>query len=656
MEFKKLKTILSLLISIALSFAMVNAAADFTLTTSDAVSDSIELDNSLTKTFTIENTGDEVLNLTISKTDLQSNSGSIGIVLGKTAVTDLGVGNTTTFTATYNAALGKELGDYSGLVSVSNDNDTTQVKNQSLNLTVNMVSGAELELLDYDGDLIIITGDLDEKKTKTFKLKNIGTVDLTNVRIKFTDLNGVSSSDDIADNDLDVDDSSVDIDEGDYNRFTMDVDIPDDIDIDTYEGEIRITTDQGFSMDITLHVEVEGGNMELEIDQSGLDVYAGVLKMDGEPGDLIDEFEFLVENKGNLDAQNLEFEIQYDLEELYSSETLSKDLVSFSPSSLDLNSDDEEAIEVSIDIPEDTKSGTYVGKIRLLSSTGKIYDYIRLELKVTGDVYIVDVDMDDEADQDSYFDIDVEIKNQGSSIERGVKVTGTIENIDYGNSDLIETSSSFVLNAGDTRTQSLRFFIPEEASDGSHTVEIKVEYDDGNIVELHEVEVKRPEHNLELVSAGVGQNSITCDDSLFVFSKVKNLGKFDEKADFTVEIKGTSIKKEYDSVTVEVDDTIQKNFELNLNDLESGTYEVINKVIYSGFFLKETNLVTVKDCSSVSTDIDVKPIIDLGQGNQTESDDEKTTIFGQEVGKTTVYLMSGIGSVIILIAISLFFI
>ena len=68
MEFKKLQTILGLLISIVLSLAMVNAATGFSMTPS-SVSDTVDLgDAALTKTFTIANTV-AGLNLTISKTN-----------------------------------------------------------------------------------------------------------------------------------------------------------------------------------------------------------------------------------------------------------------------------------------------------------------------------------------------------------------------------------------------------------------------------------------------------------------------------------------------------------------------------------------------------------------------------------------------------------
>jgi len=635
---------------------MINAAADFTLTPA-SVSDSLDLGDSSAKIFTIENTGDEILNLTISKTNFQKGTSSIGITLNKTSVVNLGVDATISFKASYTASLGVETGVYAGLVVVTNQNDTSQKKNSSLGLTISSIPGALLEVSDVTDDTVVIIGDLDERKTKTFKLKNIGTIDLTNIQLDFTDLNGQSSSDEIDKSDLDIDDNGFDLDVGQYKRLEVEVDIPKNIDIDTYEGKIKVTTNEGYTFDIYLEVEVEGGDMKIYIDKSALGVSNGVMKLVGEPGDLINNYEFVIENDGTLDAQNLVFEVQYNLEELYSSETLSKDLITFSPSTIDIDSDDKETIEVSVDIPDDIKSGTYVGKVRVLSSTGKVYDSFRIEVKVIGDVYIYSVEFDEEVYPDSYLDVEVVLKNQGSDIERYVKVTGTIENIDYGYGDLIESTGTFTINPGMSKTQNLRFQIPKEASDGEHTLEIKVEYEDGTIVELNAVNVVRPDHNLNIVSAGVGQNSISCgDESLFVFAKVKNLGKYDEEVDFSAEITGTGIKSEINGVDIIVDDSMQKNFELKVADLESGTYNVVIKATYSGFFLKETHQITVKDCADSVIGADIRPIIDLNVTTNASVSDDMTTLFGHELEKTTVYLITAISAVVVLIVVSLFFI
>jgi len=380
--------------------------------------------------------------------------------------------------------------------------------------------------------------------------------------------------------------------------------------------------------------------------------------MVGEPGERVNDYEFKIENVGDINVRDLEFELKGDLGEMYSDESLDESIVTFSDSQLDLEASDYEKIEVTVNLPDNAKAGVYSGEIRVKSSTGTVYDKLRIEVKVIGDVFVSEIEYDENVEQNDNLDVTVTIENQGSKTEKNVKVTGTLIGIDLGSSDIIESTNSFLLSSGKTKTETLRFNIPESAEDGTHTLELTLTYDDGTITELKEIQVSRPDNSLSLESSGIGQNIIKCDDSLYTFAKVKNIGKYDQKVTFSVEIEGTGVKKEIKDINVDVDDSFQQNFNLPTTDIEPGTYTVVTKISYSGFFLKDTNTLIVNSCNGGSTDIDIKPIEDNdNNGNNTIDGDSKTfELFGQQLEQNQVYLIIGISVVFVLIVISLFFI
>lgn len=657
MVHKKIQTILSMLTAIMLSLTLVNAATSFTITPV-TVSDSVIIGDPGEIVYTIENTGSEELNLTITKSNLVKSGESISLSLNETTITDLAVAGTIQFKATYPTA-GKEAGNYTGTVTVTNTDNTSETAISTINSELSVKTGTLMEITDFDDDTIIMSGEIDEKETETFRIKNTGTVDLTNIQFYFYDLDGEDEGDDIDKKELSVDDDGFDLDVGESEKVELEIDVPDEIEVDKYVGKIIARSDEGYELEIEVRLDIDGGDIEVEFDRSTLSVRDGIMKIEGEPGDLIDNYEFTIENVGKINVDNLVFEMKADLEEQYSSEILSASAISFSKNSLDLDAGDDSDIEVKIDVPEDLKTGLYTGELRVKSSTGKVYDDIVIEVKVVGDVYISEIEFESEVEQNDALDVKITIKNQGSQTETNVKVSGTIQGIDLGNSDLIESSSSFLLSAGKEKTETLRFDIPESARDGGHTLEITLTYDDGTVVELKDITVNRPSNKLVIESSGTSQNLIKCDDSLYVFNKVKNIGKYDQTATFTVEVIGTSIKKEIKDIQIDVDESVQQNFNLELSDLESGSYEVVSKVSYSGFFVKDTSLVTVRGCNSASTGLDIKPIEDntnSSNTSQTDSEGKQYELFGQTIDKTQIYLIVVISIILILIVVSLFFI
>lgn len=650
----KFNKITTLLVAVLLSLTFVSAAASFTLTPT-TVEDTLETGDTKSVEYTITNTGNQVLNLTISKTNPTLNSDSVATTLSTTSIVELGTTNSTTFTVDYKP-LSIDFGVYEGLIKVSNTQDDTLYIESTTSLNVTPVTGALLKI-SLENNLVSMDGEINRDESKSFKIENIGTIDLNNLDFKFHDLEGQDYGDEIEDNDIDLEnDKKFDLNVGKSKRVEIEIDVPKGIEVDLYQGYVTVTTEEGYEFEFDLEIEIDGGDVEVEFAN---DLYTknGIIKLVGEPGDSLDDYEIRIENTGDVNVKDLRIELKGDLEEIYSDYSLDSSVVDFSiTNGLDIDESDYEDIDIMIDLPNNARTGVYSGEIRLLSSSGQVYDKLRLEVKVIGDVYIEKFEFDESVNQDENFDLKVTITNQGSKTEKNVKITGTIIGVDLGNTDIIESTNTFLLTSGQTRTDTLRFDIPESARDGTHILELTLTYADGSITELLEIDVVRPDNKIIMVSSGIGQNVIKCDESLYVFSKAKNTGKYDQRATFTAEVLGTGIKNEIKGINIDVDETFQQNFNLNLNDLESGTYEVVTKVSYNGFFVKNTNTVVVKDCSGFSTGLNVKTIEDDKVEDNTDNTADTTELFGYELEQTQIYLIVGISLIMVLIIISLFFI
>jgi uncharacterized membrane protein len=651
----KFNKFVTFFVTVLFTLTFVNAASSFDISPTSVTEDLTIGGSAHTVEYTITNSAATDLVANIAKTNPTVSGDSVSTSLNTSTITVL-AGQTGDFSVTYTAS-SIDAGTYTGDVTVTDSTDNSEFEISTTTLNVIQLPGASLTL-SVDNNKVEMNADIDERETKSFKIINDGTIDLNNLKFKFFDLDGEEYGDEIEDNDIEIDDDGFDLEVGDSERVEIEIDVPKGIEVDVYSGKVIVETSEGYEFEFELEIDVEGGDIEVEF-ANDFYVKNGLLQVVGEPGESIDDYEIRVDNVGDINVRGLRLVMDDDLEETYNDYELDKSIVDLSDyDDLDIDESDYEDLELTFDIPEDTKTGIYSGELRLESSSGKLYDTLRIEIKVIGDVFIEEIEFDEKVNQNENLDVTVKIKNQGSKTEKNVKVTGTLIGIDLGNTDIIESTNSFLLTAGQTRTDVLRFEIPESARDGTHILELTLSYDEGTITELKEIDITRPDNQLSLESSGIGQNIIKCDDSLYVFAKAKNTGKYDQQATFTTEIIGTGIKKEINDINIDVDETFQQNFNLQLTNLEEGSYEVETKVLYNGFFLKDTSTIVVRDCNGASTGLDVKPIEDDNLGNQTVDDiDSKTfDLFGQKLEQTQVYLIVGISIIIVLIIVSLFFI
>lgn len=645
-------------IVIALFYVMffANAVQNFSVSPT-TFTQSVNVSTSGSGSFVITNTGDENINLTLTKVNLASGSNSITLNLNTTTITDLVNGSSRNIGFSYTA--GTSTGSFVGSITVANTNNNSMTTTIPVTVTVTSTAptGSSLNLVDITST-IVMSADIDKRETKTVRLENDGNVSFTNVRFTITDLEGQDSNDQIDASDVDFNPDGFNLAKGSARNVEIEVDMPRNIEVDTYKGTLTITTTEGYTKSYDFEVVAGGEDVDIIIRDNGGDVRSALLTMIGEEGDTLRNYEFVVSNEGDIDVNSLRFELDGALKEEFSSNTIAANAVTFFPSSLDLDSGDDDTVEVRVTIPVNQVSGNYFANIKVKSSSGELYDDIRLKVKVIGDVYIKSVDVKEKIEQGDDLDLSVVVKNQGSQLYRNVKVSATLFDADSGNTDIHETSSSFLLDVGAEKNETLKFQLPDDATDGSHTLEIRVDFGDEQIVEVKDIVISRPLHNVMVDSFAISPSSVKCDDDVYTYIKVKNLGKYDEDIKVTSQIEGTNQIKTTSTFELGVDDVIQKNLVLNVAGIAPGEYKVVQRVSYSnGLFIKKESTLKILACNEVPGVI-VKPT-NATQTNTTTTDSDKTSddkvkVFGKEIEKTTAYLGAGVGTVFIFIIFALF--
>ncbi len=654
----KLNTIFfGVLLSIFLSLTLVSAAQSFSATP-DPVTDTILTSQAGISTITITNTGDESINLTITPSNLVNGANSFAMSATPTVTTNLAPLAQQTITLSYTA--GTQTGAFVGSVYIENSDNLSMNQTIPVTVTVNAVIGnPSIDIKGISNTITMNMKEDDDDVLRSITLVNNGNVALTNIQLSFTDLNAdSSSSDDIDNSDIDVSSNGFNLAINEERSITITID-PSNPDVDTYESTLTITSSEGLDEDFTLELIV-GADYEIDFRYSSQDVDSnGILQILAEEGDT-KSAEFRIVNEGDLDANEISFVLENDLREQFSNQVISKDLVTFLPQNIDIRDGDSKDIDIRVEVPSGQASGTYTATIKMVDINGDdvnsqdpARDSITLKVKVIGDIYIKSpIEFEDEVKPGDNLDVDITVVNNGAKIIRGVKITAILYDVDFGRSDITKSTSTFTLDGNTQKTQTIRFNIPEDAEDGSHDLEIRVTYDDQQLIELEQVTVNRPLYNIIIDSFAINPRVAKCDSQLFTYIKYRNLGKFDRDITVNSEILGTNIRQTSNTYELSVNQIDQQNFALDISSLEPGTYTVEHKIAFNGRFVKEESPLTVLECIDTIPGIDIDT--DTDDFNQTQNQTDTVNIFGKEVSKPTIYLTSGLVFVIVLIVVSLF--
>ena len=645
------KTIFTIILSLLLALSASYAANNFTVNTS-SLSDRLDIGESESSSIEIENTASSQLNLTLST----SSDNEISSFSVNNSDITLSTGETKSIGVDYTA--GNTRGNYLGEISIQDENSNDE---ETINLSLQIL-GPELTFFEDDGDelddnTLEFNGETDDTISETFILRNTGDFDIENIEFNF-DVDSELNEDDILVNgdEWDGEFEITSLNTGDEEEVEIEFDL-DNTEAEDYDNE---------NLEIDYNYENSNGNSQAKTDSFDLEVdvtsdeedvfidNSEPIRIFGEAGENLDDIEIDIENDGNNDVDDLELAVDEDFEERNSANTFDQDNFDL-PSSIDVRDDDTETVDIEIDIPDDQPQGVYVGELKLLNSQGDELDAIRTEVRVIGDIYIQNIDYPDEVNPGQRIDVEVTLRNQGSKTYRNVKLDGFLYNTNRDGEDLDDSTSTFLMSAGDEVTKTLRFRIPEDATDGAKTLETTLSYDQSSISEVDSIEVLRPLYNLNIVSHNINPRVVTCQDSIYTYLDVENLGRVDENIRISSSIEGTDIQTQSNLLDLDVDERTEQTLNLFVSDLEPGTYNVELKASGSRS-VSETMQLQVNQCNGGGIDVNASQPPTNTTGNQTQENGENTVpFFGQEIDRTTAILGTTLAGIVLLIIVSLFF-
>lgn len=674
---KNSSKIISLLMLVLVCTFVSYGAVSFTANPSSfSVTQNVSSTTSYTTTLT--NTGDQITNITILDSSLTA-SGKTSIPINFVTKTFSNVNNQSSVTISFSLATNNEIGTFTGNIVAQNSNNSAE--KITIPVTLNIVSSANVinpEFIGFEGKSTLpMELDVDDStERERFYLKNNGNVAIENIELRLDDLEG--EDDEIRNQDVKINgedgDDPFKADEEENNddfkllageeyEIEFEVDIPTNLDADDYEGdlELKYSVDGTFYTEkFTFKVIASTDEENVYIRQDYLEVQDGILEVTLEQGDN-EDVEFVIKNEGSNDLNDLEVKFEGNLEEASSSNTLSLDNIKFDKNIFDVDKRDSRNVEVKIEIPENQATGTYTTNIELYSNAGDKKDEITLRVKVIGDVYIKSLNYNDSVKPDEYFDIEIEFENRGTKLYTDVSLYAIVYDVNNDNDDIDEELNNFVLESKETKKELLRLKIPDDAEYGGKKLEVRLSFGDDRVTEIKGISIDRPAREISLENFLINPKSVKCENSIYVYSRIENEGRYDEDVKIITSITGTSIKKESSTFELETGDYDDRTELLDISNLERGDYTVTQRVEYGSDFKTQSGTISIGNCGgSQSTDNNDSIIINtlppkndsttsINDSNSENIDDNN------QVADSTVYILLAILIVVVLIIIGLLF-
>tara|TARA_Y100000310_G_scaffold345778_1_gene469729 strand:- start:4637 stop:6595 length:1959 start_codon:yes stop_codon:yes gene_type:complete len=546
------KSILLSLVFILFLVNLVYAAGDVTI---DPIT-TVSVNPSATATFSVvvNNTGSSsISSVTLTSTALSCTTGTCSgesiTAPTITTLTDISASSSKTRNFTISTPI-KLTGSYIGNVTATDASNSSNTDTISYTLVINSID--DLDVLTYSNSTpLTITSEDDETKTATFDVKNIGSTSfgITTSEITFT-------SSDFEDNDGDNItlsfsglDSSVTPDTTD--TVTITADIPNKMDLGTYDGTINVQDSTGANDTFKLEVKIQPEICEDGIVRDGdsttksqaflqIDVNEPDDGDEFKPGETID-VEVDVENEDDDQLDVIVEVLLYNLDE-------GDKIVSEKSSSVEIDDDDSEDFTISLKVPEDAN----------LDENDEYIIYVKAYESGDEDENCNEEEVELDLEKDDHDVVVEDISLSPSSVICGGSVTVTVdlENLGSSNEDdtfvevrntllsLTQKTAEFDLDEEDDDTKRLTFTVPTNIKSGTYDVEAIVTFDDedeenSNFATLtvtcgDEVETTNGgTTETSAVTLNVGEVS-TKEDTFSVPLEITNNGN--TKATYTIEV------------------------------------------------------------------------------------------------------------------------
>jgi len=190
-----------------------------------------------------------------------------------------------------------------------------------------------------------------------------------------------------------------------------------------------------------------------------------------------------------------------------------------------------------------------------------------------------------EAKPGSTIKLEVEVANKYSEND-GTEIEDiTIEGMLDLRSDVKDDSNKFNLEANDEKQVTLIFKIPENEPEGDYDLEIGIEGNDKDENKYKadvdfDVDVEKESHNIVFNDLSLMPAVFDCKTNPLLNIELSNLGDNDESGILSIKNYDLSIDVSA-PFSISKDSVFKKSYKLNIENVESGTYQLKISVVYN---------------------------------------------------------------------------
>ena len=590
----------------------------------------------------IENTGISNLNISISNTNfINDNFDEVEIFLDKTSLEVLAQ-EEESFTFSFFPNNETPLGDYTAQINLNYED---QIYTLDLKFALTEILVGELTYLD--NQVFLEANEGDDNVPFSFSIQNVGDGEIEGIEVLANSLVGSRYGYSIPSNDFDFEFSDNSIGVLDSRTISGEVNIDNDLVEDYYIGTILVSSEYS-NIEVPINISILSDTYDIRIDDNIFFENNNYFLMDINSKDLIDEVLFRIENEGNIPLENLNLELE-DL--IHSSgEVIDSSNFIFNIDRFSLGVDSRKEIKIRNEKIESNTFGNYYGNLYIKNNEDIIDIYV-FKFSYNGDIYVKEIEYDEEVIPNEVFDVNIKILNVGLIDYDDLVISGEIIQERDEEITISDSTSLFSLESGKEKEVTLRFDIPEDIYGGSYSFKTIMSYtigdDNYKIIDFFNFNVVKNIDEINVYELQLNKDLFSCENYLYSSFKLKNEGINDNEIYIISSIyKDENSVQKTRSFNLENSEEAAFTFKHNIGSYEIGNYEY-SVQIFSKYgnrnFLSNRRKFEIKNCY----DKNPEPI-------KTNSLEEiESNIL--ENTKLTTYLLIGSGFILFALFVTLFF-
>ena len=548
----------------------------------------------------IQNQGQDDLTLSIVKNSFESESSSNTQTLDSyinllDSSLTIEAGDIGEFSYEYNITYSVTDGEYSGSFYVED-----QIK-PNFNQTVYIkfdISTEDRPIITTTESSLEIEGTAGETTSfNEFVIRNEGEEDIEDIDIDILDdkIYGEEYGYELDDSAVDFEYNDEDLEDGSTRIIRYRVSLPSSVQADNYTTTVEIDYDN-YIYEIPLTIVVKQSRQTVDI-ESGKDYENNKITADLDFIDNIYYGFFTIENDGSSEIENLYLELRDDFVDYDLSENISNSFLNLYDNSINLQTDESEVVEFEIGPVTNISVGNYFGVLDMTNEDDEILKSLVIEIKVRGDVSILDIDYNENFYEEGLLELKTDIKNIGVRNLEEVTLLGEV--LDYEDGDIEYEPNPIILDTQEIKVVDFFFKIPKDIENGWNRGRIQVDYLDESFYEYFDFYVEKPSSDIEILDFTLNKNVYDCNDRAYVNSRVKNNGYEPQTLAVNSRVEGESnvYTKSSSRTILNPREEFLNNFILDLTGLKNGEYEISTNVVFTDKSpVSETLDIVVRNC------------------------------------------------------------